>query len=109
MLWMQANIFLLPAGINIAKGKSQRTSVFNMVYTEVAHAIWIRRNMRIVEQRNKGNDVIVTEITYICNIRAATIARNLVQKLMIDTYIVDDSVVSLVNSFECLASTFVLL
>ncbi|XP_019226445.1 PREDICTED: uncharacterized protein LOC109207898 [Nicotiana attenuata] len=61
-----------------AKGKTKRAKIFRLVYAEIAHVIWIERNLRIFEKRARDWTTIAREVAYICNIRATAGIQSLV-------------------------------
>lgn len=71
--------------IKQGKGKSKKASIFKMIYADISHAIWIEKNTCILEQRYRGNDVLVREIAHICNARVATRVRSYIQQFWLGT------------------------
>ncbi|KAK4713530.1 hypothetical protein R3W88_019437 [Solanum pinnatisectum] len=61
---------VLTWSIKRAKGKSQASKIFKMVFAEYTYAIWIVRNHRLFEQRSKSVETIAKDLAYICNVRA---------------------------------------
>ncbi|XP_070031558.1 uncharacterized protein [Nicotiana tomentosiformis] len=70
--------------IKQGKGKSNKASIFRMIYVETSYALWIERNTRIFEQRYCDSAVLAREIAYICNIRVAARAKNHIQQFTIE-------------------------
>ncbi|WMV22746.1 hypothetical protein MTR67_016131 [Solanum verrucosum] len=66
-----------------AKGKTIKAQIFRMVYAEAVYAVWIERNQRVFEQRTKGANRIIRTIAFICNVRASSKTRPLVQSWLI--------------------------
>lgn len=64
------------------KGKSQAAKLFKLVYAECVYSIWIERNQRVFEHKSRGWENIAKEIVYLCNVRAHTRIRNIVQQLI---------------------------
>ncbi|XP_060195330.1 uncharacterized protein LOC132624590 [Lycium barbarum] len=56
--------------INMTKGRSMKTQAIKMLCTEVIHAIWTERNMRIFEKQSRSWDRIAKEIVYVVCVRA---------------------------------------
>lgn len=53
-----------------AKGKSQAAQLFQMLYTEAVHCIWIKRNKRIFEKESVGWERVAKEIACVCCVQA---------------------------------------
>ncbi|XP_009787587.1 uncharacterized protein [Nicotiana sylvestris] len=88
--WMQVPLFRTSQWelmekwiIKTSKGKSQRAQIFKIAYTEWVHTMWIERNQRIFEKITKSHSQLMREIAYVCNIRASTRIKKLVQQLNI--------------------------
>ncbi|XP_059285182.1 uncharacterized protein LOC132038545 [Lycium ferocissimum] len=64
-------------------GKSQASHIFQIIYTEACHAVWLERNQRVFEKRSRDIDVFVREVVYICNVRASRRCGSLVQSWML--------------------------
>ncbi|XP_060185765.1 uncharacterized protein LOC132615218 [Lycium barbarum] len=69
--------------IRQSKGKSRKAHVFKLVYTEFVHAIWIERNGRIFEKKQKEYKQLIKEVTYISCVRATTRTKSLFQSFLL--------------------------
>ncbi|XP_019250940.1 PREDICTED: uncharacterized protein LOC109229843 [Nicotiana attenuata] len=65
--------------IRRAKGRSREAQLFKMLYTEMVHNIWIERNQRIFEKKNKSWEKIAKDTVYVCCARAPSSIAELVQ------------------------------
>ncbi|XP_019267527.1 PREDICTED: uncharacterized protein LOC109244828 [Nicotiana attenuata] len=77
--WEQMEKWIIKA----SKGKSHRAQIFKLAYTEWVHTMRIERNQRRFEKIAKSLSQLVREIAYVCNIRASTRIKKLVQQLSI--------------------------
>lgn len=68
----------LQEAINRFKKKSQAAQIFKMIYTEVVHSVWIKKNMRVFEKKSRKWEVIAREIACVCIVRAPPRIRNVV-------------------------------
>ncbi|XP_070009263.1 uncharacterized protein [Nicotiana sylvestris] len=68
--------------IKQAKGRSCKTKIVKMVYSEHIHGIWMERNNRIFGETMKTAEQVAREITCFCNIKAKGGMREKMQQLM---------------------------
>ncbi|XP_070030103.1 uncharacterized protein [Nicotiana sylvestris] len=61
------------------KGKSAKSRIVKMIYTEYVYAIWMERNKRIFEQKETIEDTVAREIAYICHVRASSTTKRMLQ------------------------------
>ncbi|KAK6786325.1 hypothetical protein RDI58_014850 [Solanum bulbocastanum] len=60
----------LTGAMRDAKGKTLKAQLFKMVYTKTIHAIWMERNQRQFEKKNRAMEMIAKDIAFTCNARA---------------------------------------
>ncbi|XP_060195341.1 uncharacterized protein LOC132624602 [Lycium barbarum] len=61
------------------KGKSQKSQIFKLVYTEGVHAIWLKRNQRVFEGQSRSVEQITKDVAFACNVRVAPRISGLLQ------------------------------
>ncbi|XP_049403702.1 uncharacterized protein LOC125867303 [Solanum stenotomum] len=66
-----------------ARGKTQKAQIFNLVFAETVHALWIERNVRIFEQEVMDESGLTRNIANVCNIRAPLGAKDVVQSWLV--------------------------
>ncbi|KAK4717959.1 hypothetical protein R3W88_016297 [Solanum pinnatisectum] len=63
-----------------AKGKTLKAQLFKMVYIKTIPAIWMERNQRQFEKKNRAMEMIAKDIAFTCNARAQPMISNLLQQ-----------------------------
>ncbi|XP_060182114.1 uncharacterized protein LOC132611752 [Lycium barbarum] len=76
--WEQHQLWI----IKHASGKSQRAQVFKLLSTEIVHAIWIERNMRIFKKLSRNWEAVTKEIVYVSCVRASPSLHHILQSLV---------------------------
>lgn len=70
----------IAAVLREAKGKTLKAQTFKMVYTETIHVIWMERNQRHFEQKNRDVERIPMDIAITCSARAHPMIRKILQQ-----------------------------